>query len=312
MLAFGWLLRGRRYLTPTRTGDLQVDARRDPRLAGLIVLGGWFASETVTLSFSKGIIHPYYASALGPGAAAMIGAGAVALGKRRDKRLALFALAVAATVGIQVILMDREDFMRWFEPLLAGGAALTVLAVLASPRLMRAGMALTLGILLVAPTAFAASTWDAQVYGTFPAAGPRQAAGRGPYGVSAATVAVDRLLIGYLSNHKPGSRWGVLTVASDTAAPFILLGFDAGSLAGYTGTDPVLDGRGLSGLVAKGQARYVLLGGPYSSRGGNAAIAAAQRACVAMSPSVWFKRAHVPDGVVLFDCAGRARQLAGI
>jgi 4-amino-4-deoxy-L-arabinose transferase-like glycosyltransferase len=54
--------------------------RGDRRLAGLFVLGGWFLVELLTLDFSAGIVHPYYASALGPGVAAMVGAGAVAIG----------------------------------------------------------------------------------------------------------------------------------------------------------------------------------------------------------------------------------------
>ncbi len=64
---------------------------------GLIVLGGWFLVEAAVLSLSKGIVHPYYVSALGPGAAAMIGGGAVAfveLGRRRGLRLALIPIAV--------------------------------------------------------------------------------------------------------------------------------------------------------------------------------------------------------------------------
>ena len=56
-------------------------AGRDPRLAALLVLGGWFVVEAAVLSLSKGIVHPYYVSALGPGAAAMVGAGAVAFGE---------------------------------------------------------------------------------------------------------------------------------------------------------------------------------------------------------------------------------------
>jgi 4-amino-4-deoxy-L-arabinose transferase-like glycosyltransferase len=50
-------------------GNARVSAptgRHDRRLAALIVLGGWFLSELVVLSFSKGIVHPYYISALGP------------------------------------------------------------------------------------------------------------------------------------------------------------------------------------------------------------------------------------------------------
>jgi hypothetical protein len=33
--------------------------RRDPRLAVLLVLGGWFLIEAAVLSLSKGIVHPY-------------------------------------------------------------------------------------------------------------------------------------------------------------------------------------------------------------------------------------------------------------
>ena len=64
-----------------RGGGLRRCARRpaqDPRLATTLVLGGWFLVEAVVLSLSKGIVHPYYVSALAPGAAAMAGAGAVA------------------------------------------------------------------------------------------------------------------------------------------------------------------------------------------------------------------------------------------
>ncbi len=65
----------------SRAGDNGLErggGRRDPRLAGLIVLGSWFLVEATVLSLSKGIVHPYYLSALGPGTAAMVGGGAVA------------------------------------------------------------------------------------------------------------------------------------------------------------------------------------------------------------------------------------------
>src|ERR1035441_3459769 len=76
--------------------------RRNPRLASAIVLGGWFLVEVVVLSMSKGIVHPYYVSALAPGTGAMAGAGVVALlalarGPRRLWALALAPGAVAAT-----------------------------------------------------------------------------------------------------------------------------------------------------------------------------------------------------------------------
>src|SRR6202030_3874360 len=110
--------------------------RRDPRLATLIVLGGWFLVEAAVLSLSKGIVHPYYASALAPGTGAMAGAGAVAL---------------------VALLRGR---LRWWA------------------------LALLFCLLMVAPGAYAATTWLAPVEGTFPAAGPKAAAGAGGVGVS--------------------------------------------------------------------------------------------------------------------------------
>ena len=119
----------------------------------------------------------------------------------------------------------------------------------------------------------------------------------------------DRALVAYVRDHAPGTRWAVLTDASETAAPFILMGLDAGALAGYSGTDPALDGPGLARLVAKGQARYVALGGEFSTRGGNGATAATLGACRQLPPALW-AGARTGHGLVLFDCAGRERALS--
>jgi hypothetical protein len=171
-------------------------------------------------------------------------------------------------------------------------------------------MVFTLSLLLVAPAAFASTTWEAPVNGTFPAAGPRQAAGYGSYGISARSLQTTRLLARYASTHQPGSRWALLTVASDTAAPMILMGYDAGALAGYSGTDPALSGPGLARLVRRHEARYVVLGGAYATRGGNGATVAVQRACREVPPSRWHGTKFSRFSLVMFDCAGRARQLA--
>ena len=62
--------------------------------------------------------------------------------------------------------------------------------------------------------------------------------------------------------------------------------------------------------MASGQARYVLLGGEYSLRGGNRATVAVLRACQELAPSVWHSPVAYPYGLVLFDCAGHERALA--
>ncbi len=291
--------------------------RRDPRLACALAFGGWFLVEAIVLSLSKGIVHPYYVSGLAPGASAMAGAGALAFvklaqGRRRWWGLALVACALAGTVAAQVVLMHREHYMQWFVPVLVAGAALGYGALIALRRLAAPAVALTFLLVLVTPAAYATSTWLAPVEGTFPVAGPKAFPGPGGYGVNARDLAINRALVDFVSTHRPGSRWELLTVASDTAAPMMLMGLDAGSVGGYSGTDKALDGPGLSRYVARGEARYVLLGGGYSMRGGNAATRAVLRACKELPPWEWHSPVAFPYGLVLFDCAGRAKDLARV
>jgi 4-amino-4-deoxy-L-arabinose transferase-like glycosyltransferase len=290
-------------------------SRRDPRLATALVLGGWFVVEAAVLSLSKGIVHPYYVSALAPATGAMAGAGAAALvelarGRHRLWGLALAGGALAATALVQVVLMHREHYMTSFVPVLAVGTAVCFAALIALRRLAAPAVALAFLLLLVVPARYAATTWLAPVEGTFAAAGPKALAGSGGYGVNAHDLAIDRALLDYVAKHRPGSRWALLTVASDTGSPLILLGLDVGALGGYSGVDPAVDGPQLARMVASGEARYVLLGGEYSLRGGNRATQAVLRACKELPPWAWHSPVGYPYGLVLFDCAGDERALA--
>jgi 4-amino-4-deoxy-L-arabinose transferase-like glycosyltransferase len=305
---------------PSVDGDtsVQLPGRRDLRLAAMLVLGGWFAVEAVVLSLSKGIVHPYYVSALAPGTGAMAGAGAVAFvelargERRRIWGLLLMSCAVVATVAAQVVLLHRENYMEWFIPVLVAGAAVGLCMLLALRRLAVPAVAFTFLLLLVAPTAYSATTWLAPAEGTFPAAGPKHDAGAGAYGVSERDLRIDSALSAYVSTHKPGTRWALLTVASDTVSPMILFGLHAGALGGYSGTDPAVDGPDLAHLVATGEARYVLLGGEYSLRGGNSATRAVLKACRELAPAEWHSPVPYPFGLVLFDCAGRENELRAV
>jgi 4-amino-4-deoxy-L-arabinose transferase-like glycosyltransferase len=297
-------------------GENRLSApRRDPRLATLIVLGGWFLVEGAVLSLSKGIVHPYYVSALAPSAAAMAGAGSVAiarlaLGPRRLGGLALAGAGVASTVVCEVVLMHREHYMTSFVGVLVVAAALGLIAAVLARRLSRLALAAVFLLLLIVPARFASSTWLAPVEGTFPVAGPRELAGHGGVGLVDRQLAVARTLMTYVERHRPGSRLALLTVSADAAAPYILMGMHAGALGGYSGTDQSLDGKGLARLVQRGEARYVLLGGEYSMRGGNGATRATLKACRQLVSSQWHSPQAYPFGFVLFDCAGRSRQLA--
>ncbi len=305
----------RRRSAEPADGEEPALGRRDPRLATALVMGGWFLVEVIVLSMSKGIVHPYYVSALAPATGAMAGAGAVALVKLRREQLPVWGILLAAcavigTVAVQIVLLHREDYMLWFVPVLVGGGALG-LGLLAVRRSFAApALAATFCLLLVAPAAYSATTWLAPVEGTFPAAGPKEATGAGGYGVGGRTLSIDRAIAAYVETHHPGHPWKLLTVAANAAAPFILLGHYVGSLGGYSGTDPAVDGPRLAGMVHRGQARYVMLGGVYATRGGNRATAAVLRACKQMTPAEWNSPSRFTSGLVLFDCAGRERALA--
>ena len=121
--------------------------------------------------------------------------------------------------------------------------------------------------------------------------------------MNADRAAIYRNLMRYVDTHHPGTRWSVLTVAAPTAAPMILLGSPAGALAGYSGTDPALDGPGLAHLVAKGEARYVVLGGAYASRGGNLAT---EGGAARVPPGALIKPGTVPTPPLMSWCCSTA------
>jgi 4-amino-4-deoxy-L-arabinose transferase-like glycosyltransferase len=311
--------------------------RRDPRLAALLVLGGWFAVEAAVLSFSKGIVHPYYVSALGPGMAALVGAGAVEMVRLRRQApwwWTVAALAIACSLGAQFVIMRRENYLLGTRPVLAAAAAVA-LALFAFRRTAGWAMAAGVGLLIAIPAAYCTTLWDAPVQSTFPAAGPHQTAGHGGVGLTPVGEQAALTLIAYVRAHRPGTRWPLLTVSSTSAAPYILLGLPAGALAGYGGTDPALSGPGLARLVARGEARHVLLGGPYAGRGGNGATRAVQLACREISrlqgrgladalargrvmplrrppplPKPLNGRFRTLGALTLFDCGGRVAALA--
>jgi len=296
---------------------LAVRGRGDRRTPGLFVLGGWFLIELATLDFAAGIVHPYYSSALGPGLAAMVGAGGVAIAslvRGRESRKALrgyllAVLAVAGTVAAQLVVINREgDPLWWRIPLVV----LCLGALIAIPLVRRrAGwaVAVAVGALLVAPMAYSFSVWLAPVNGTFPVAGPYSYPGQGVYGVNRTGLRTDRALIHYLSTHGATRPYTLLTQSSDQATPLILLGLRASAVGGYNTTDPAMSGSQLAALVSAHKARYILIAGPYAARGGNGASTAARLVCPEIPGVIWSGGASYGGGSFLLDCAGKAREL---
>jgi len=291
--------------------------RDDRRTAGLCVLGGWMLVELATLDFSAGIVHPYYGSALGPGVAAMVGAGAVAIGslvRSADSRRALIGyvltvLALVGTVAVQLVLINREgDPLWWRIPLVVLCLGALIAVVLARTRAAWA-VGVAVAALLVAPAVYSFSVWLAPVDGTFPAAGPYNHAGYGGLDETAADLRADEGLKRYVEMNGGTKPYALLTQSSDQASPLILLGLSASAEGGYGAGDPALSNDRLATLVATGQARYLLISGPYASRGGNSAETAARLVCPEIPEILWAPGASSLGQSFLVDCAGMAAEL---
>jgi 4-amino-4-deoxy-L-arabinose transferase-like glycosyltransferase len=294
---------------------IAVRRRADRRAGGLFVLGGWFLVELATLDFSAGIVHPYYASALGPGTAAMAGAGAVALasllrGARPLRGFMLAVLAVVGSVAAQLVLVGREGYPTWWRVPLVAIALIALVAIPLSGR--RSGWALGAAVaaLVVAPLIYSFSVWLAPVDGTFPAAGPYNHAGYGGIDAPPTDEAADRGLISFLRASGATSPYPLLTQSSDQGAPIYLLGLNASAEGGYGAYDPALSNTRLASLVAAGKARFLLISGPYADRGSNTAVTAARLVCPEVPEAIWARGLpSIEGGSFLVDCAGRAPEL---
>ncbi len=271
--------------------------RTDRRRAVLVLCGLWALTGYGVFSFSQGIFHPYYTSAIAPPIAVLAAAGLVALGERarrsKGARLVL-AAAVAGTAGLAgAILARTPDFVPWLRAavLLAGGLA-AVATVLAG-RVRGAGSLAVAGGLfavLAGPSAYAIATVGYAQSGSMPAGGPAQAGGLG-FGFGRGgglPPAVDPALTSYLERNRDGARYLVAAEGSDVAAPIgLATGAPVVTLGGFMGADPAPSVTGLRALIRSGQVRYILTGGGFGGRGraGRAAFAGAAQPLFGPAPA---------------------------
>ncbi|MCC6832830.1 MAG: glycosyltransferase family 39 protein [Thermoleophilia bacterium] len=164
--------------------------RTDATRASLILWGGWALVTAGVFSKMSGIVHPYYAVALAPAIAALLGIGGWELWRHRD-RLEARALG-AATVVVSgwwaSRLLDRTpDWHPWLRGtvLAAGllGAALILLPAGMRTRWHGAAVGTVCAVaMFAAPTAFALQTASTPHTGSVPTAGPTAQGGGGGFG----------------------------------------------------------------------------------------------------------------------------------
>ena len=110
--------------------------RTDRLRAAALLWGGWLVLTGLVFSYMSGIIHPYYTVALAPAIGALVGIGAVALWRIRDRPAARAVLAgtLLVTVGWAWVLLGRSpDWMPWLRVVIAVAGAAAAGLILASP-----------------------------------------------------------------------------------------------------------------------------------------------------------------------------------
>ncbi len=160
--------------------------RTDRVRAAFVLWGGWLLVTGLVFSLGKGIIHQYYAIALGPAIGALVGMGAGMLWKRRhdiNARVVL-AVVVAATAIWSFVLLGRTpDWNPWLRgPLLIAGLVVAAVLVVAHLVHGRAVVALAIAgvvVILAAPAAYTLNTVNTAHTGAIPTAGPAGASTMG-------------------------------------------------------------------------------------------------------------------------------------
>ncbi|MGI8334718.1 ArnT family glycosyltransferase [Actinomadura scrupuli] len=173
-----WLLPAALILLLTGLWATRRSSRDDPARAALLLWGGWLLVTGLVFSFMQGIFHAYYAVALAPAIAALVGIGAVLLWSRRHDLAARGPLAgcVAVTAWWAYTLLGRApDWNAWLRPavLIGGVAAAALLAASGrSGRVLAVAGALAVTTSIAGPAAYALDTASSPHTGAIPSAGP--------------------------------------------------------------------------------------------------------------------------------------------
>jgi 4-amino-4-deoxy-L-arabinose transferase-like glycosyltransferase len=304
--------------------------RRDARLGSLVTWLAWGGLTYVTFAFAEGIFHNYYVSLLGPAVAALVGIGVQLVREASWVGRVFAALALAATVPVQLVLLGRVDaweVLRWLVPVGVAVAAAVVLAALLvswrrqsdppDPGSRRLALnALTLGVAMLglAPALWSLAGVHEVSSPLFPDARPvsdeSAASGAGPFGGFEDGMALPDDMVRWLRQQHDGEKWIVAVGAAMQAQESIVEGDPVVALGGFMGMDGANSVDRVAAAVERRDLRFVLTSGGFPGSGGGSS-AAVVAACTAVDPAVW---SPSPDAATtptepagdLYDCAGKA------
>ncbi|BAS14416.1 putative mannosyltransferase YycA [Arthrobacter sp. Hiyo8] len=113
-----WLLPAALILLAAGLWFTRREARASRTRAALILWGGWLLVTAGVFSFMSGIVHPYYAVALAPAIAALVGIGSVELWRGRGywpARIVLAVVILGSSAWSAVLLGRDASWLPWLR-----------------------------------------------------------------------------------------------------------------------------------------------------------------------------------------------------
>ncbi len=166
--------------------------RTDKTRAFTVLWGGWLVVSGLVFSYMQGIIHSYYMVALAPAIAALVGAAAMVLWRRRGAWLPRATLAGGALLSAGwsfALLLETPDWHPWvrwvvlISGIVGAGLVLILPELVGRAKTVRragvfAGVLLALSA-LAGPAAYSVDTISSAHAGALPSAGPSSGSGFG-------------------------------------------------------------------------------------------------------------------------------------
>jgi 4-amino-4-deoxy-L-arabinose transferase-like glycosyltransferase len=236
--------------------------RDDLLRAGFLLWGTWLVVFLIALSASSNI-NPYYAAALAPGIAGVIGTGVgLAWQERRNRALpALTAAIILITAGYAAWLLPTEGtgLPGWLYPLVIVVGLASLPFIVRSPKQDRGFefIAIAMVPVLLVP-AVASVSVAAKRLGPFDTPFESKAVDTGTREFIATTLAASKL-VAQLERARFGAPDLMATQTSALASPFIYAsGQEVVPIGGYTGTIPEPSLARLQAMISAGDFHIVL------------------------------------------------------